>query len=104
MSNKLLNWREMPIGGMVVRAGNSEEYETGSWRTYRPVHVEERCIHCLRCWILCPDSAIKVEDGKMVGFDLDHCKGCGICAAECPPKCHAIEMKLDSECEDEASA
>ncbi len=104
MSNKLLNWKEMPIGGMVVDGGNSKEYETGSWRTYRPVHVEERCIHCLRCWILCPDSAIKVEDGKMVGFDLEHCKGCGICAAECPPKCNAIEMKLDSESEDEASA
>ena len=102
MSKKLLSWKEMPIGGMIVEAGNSEEYETGSWRTYRPVHVAERCVHCLRCWILCPDSAILVEDGKMVGFDYAHCKGCGICAAECPPKCHAIEMKLESEFADEA--
>ena len=101
MSEKLLTWKEMPIGGMIVEAGNSDEYLTGAWRTYRPVHVEDRCIHCLRCWILCPDSAILVKDGKMVGFDYDHCKGCGICARECPPKCHAIEMKLESEFEDE---
>ena len=93
--SKLLSWKEMPIGGMIVEAGNSEQYDTGSWRTYRPVRDEEKCIHCLRCWILCPDSAIIVKDGKMVGFDYDHCKGCGICARECPPKCHAIEMKLD---------
>ena len=98
--SKLLNWKEMPIGGMIVEAGNSVEYDTGSWRTYRPVRDEEKCIHCLRCWILCPDSAIIVKDGKMVGFDLDHCKGCGICASECPPKCHAIEMKLESEIEE----
>jgi len=46
------------------------------------------------CWISCPDSAIKVKDGKMIGFDLDYCKGCGICAAQCPVK--AIEM-IDEE-------
>jgi len=94
--SKLLSWKEMPIGGMIVDAGNSREYETGSWRTYRPVRDTERCINCLRCWILCPDSAIPVVDGKVAGFDYDHCKGCGICARECPPKCHAIEMKLDT--------
>ena len=99
MSRKLLSWREMPIGGTIPEAGNSDEYETGGWRTFRPVHVLERCIHCLRCWILCPDSAIYVKDGKMSGFDYAHCKGCGICARECPPKCHAIEMKLESEFE-----
>jgi len=98
--SKLLPWKDMPIGGMIVEAGNSDRYDTGSWRTYRPIHVAERCIHCLRCWILCPDSAVRVEDGKMVGFDYDHCKGCGLCARECPPKCHAIEMKLETECED----
>jgi len=90
--SKLLGWKDIPIGGMIVEAGNSDTYNTGSWRTYKPVHVEERCIHCLRCWILCPDSSVLVKDGKMVGFDYEHCKGCGICARECPPKCHAIEM------------
>ena len=85
----------MPIGGMVVEAGNSHQYHTAGWRTYIPVHASDRCISCLRCWILCPDSAVLVEDGTMAGFDYDHRKGCGICARECPSKCQAIEMKLD---------
>ena len=28
--------------------------------------------------------------GEPYAFDLDYCKGCGLCAAECP--CGAIEM------------
>lgn len=93
--SKLETWREMPLGGIIFQGGSSVGYRTGGWRTYKPMHVPERCIHCLRCWILCPDSAILVEDEKMIGFDYDHCKGCGLCARECPPKCHAIEMVLD---------
>ncbi len=27
-----------------------------------------------------------VEDSKVLGVDLKHCKGCGICATECPRK------------------
>jgi ferredoxin len=27
---------------------------------------------------------VDTENEKMVGFELDHCKGCGICAAVCP--------------------
>ncbi len=34
----------------------------------------------------------------MVGFDLDHCKGCGICAAQCPTEC--IEMVEEGRIED----
>ena len=34
----------------------------------------------------CPDMAIKVKDGKREQFDYDYCKGCGICALECPGK------------------
>jgi pyruvate ferredoxin oxidoreductase delta subunit len=36
------------------------------------------------CWLFCPDASVKVKNSKMVGFDLEHCKGCGICAAQCP--------------------
>ena len=81
--------------GAVTGAGGMAELYTGSWRTYVPVTDYEKCTHCMICWILCPDSAVQVEDDKKVGTDLVHCKGCGICAVECPT--NAIEMKLESE-------
>jgi pyruvate ferredoxin oxidoreductase delta subunit len=87
-----LGYKELPMGGKILEAGNSDRYETGGWRTFVPVHDAEKCTHCLLCWILCPDSAIIVKDGKWAGFDLKHCKGCGICAEECPPKIKAITM------------
>jgi pyruvate ferredoxin oxidoreductase delta subunit len=79
-------WRDIPIGGMILEAGNSVEYKTGEWRAFRPIFGEAACVHCMICWLFCPDSCILVdaENVKMVGFELDFCKGCGICAAECP--------------------
>ena len=91
------NWHEVAPGGAILEAGNSEEYNTGAWRTFRPIHDAEKCTNCLRCWILCPDGSIQVEDGKVVGINYFHCKGCGICAAECPPKIQAIAMELDTK-------
>ena len=85
-------WQDIPIGGLIIDAGNAEKYLTGSWRVQRPVHDKNKCINCLLCWVYCPDSAIIVKDGKIEGFDLEHCKGCGICAHECPPKVKAITM------------
>jgi pyruvate ferredoxin oxidoreductase delta subunit len=87
----LKGWKDMPIGGMILEAGNSAEYRTGGWRAFRPVRGEAECGHCMQCWLFCPDSSILVavspgdaEHEQMAGFDLDHCKGCGICAAVCP--------------------
>jgi pyruvate ferredoxin oxidoreductase delta subunit len=81
---------ELPAGGIITEAGNSAAYNTGDWRTLKPEFVAENCIHCMFCWIYCPDSAVLIdasgEKTKMIGFDFDHCKGCGICAQECPPK------------------
>ena len=89
---KAKGWKEIPIGGLIVEAGNAVDYKTGGWRTFMPIHDAEKCTNCLLCWIYCPDSAILLKDGKVVGIDLDHCKGCGICAHECPPKVQAITM------------
>ena len=83
-------WKDIPIGGMIVEAGNAVAYETGDWRAFRPILDADACIHCLLCWVYCPDSSILVKDEKMVGFALDYCKGCGICAEICPADC--IEM------------
>lgn len=90
------SWRELPKGGLIRDAGNSGEYETGDWRSQRPVWVPERCIHCLICWQVCPDIAIRVSEGRFVEFDYAHCKGCGMCARECPAKGKAIVMESEA--------
>jgi NADPH-dependent glutamate synthase beta subunit-like oxidoreductase len=49
------------------------------------------CFECDNCYGVCPDNAvIKLGPGAGFDIDLDFCKGCGICAAECP--CGAIRM------------
>ncbi len=83
---KLKGWKELEIGAVIPEPGNADNYNTGSWRAFRPQWIEDNCIQCLFCWIYCPDSAVTVKDGKRGEFDYDHCKGCGICANECPGK------------------
>ncbi|HSI80814.1 MAG TPA: NAD(P)-binding protein [Solirubrobacterales bacterium] len=50
------------------------------------------CFSCDNCYGVCPDNAVlKLGDpGEAYEIDLDYCKGCGICVAECPSG--AIEM------------
>jgi 2-oxoacid:acceptor oxidoreductase delta subunit (pyruvate/2-ketoisovalerate family) len=49
------------------------------------------CFECDNCYGVCPDNAvIKLGPGKRFKFNFDYCKGCGICATECP--CGAIRM------------
>ncbi|MEK7245250.1 MAG: NAD(P)-binding protein, partial [Pseudomonadota bacterium] len=49
------------------------------------------CFECDNCYGVCPDNAVrKLGPGKRFQFRYDFCKGCGLCAAECP--CGAIAM------------
>ncbi|MGD0197358.1 MAG: NAD(P)-binding protein [Solirubrobacteraceae bacterium] len=50
------------------------------------------CFSCDNCFGVCPDNAVIKPgvDGELYSFDFDYCKGCGLCAVECP--CGAIEM------------
>ncbi len=49
------------------------------------------CFECDNCYGVCPDNAVvKLGPGKRFRFNYDYCKGCGICATECP--CGAIRM------------
>ncbi|TNF55224.1 pyruvate ferredoxin oxidoreductase [bacterium] len=79
-------WEKLPQGSVVLEAGSSAKFKTGTWRSLRPKWIEENCIQCLFCWMFCPDMSVNVKDGKMTGFNFDYCKGCGICALECPGK------------------
>jgi len=52
------------------------------------------CLACDNCYGVCPDNAVLKLDppgAYAYAFDLDFCKGCGLCAQECP--CGAIEMQ-----------
>jgi 2-oxoacid:acceptor oxidoreductase gamma subunit (pyruvate/2-ketoisovalerate family)/2-oxoacid:acceptor oxidoreductase delta subunit (pyruvate/2-ketoisovalerate family) len=77
--------------GMVINKASNAQ--TGSWRTRKPVLIDEKCNFCGLCATLCPEGVL--EAAKETGWkpDLDQCKGCGICANECPRD--AIEMVLE---------
>jgi NADPH-dependent glutamate synthase beta subunit-like oxidoreductase len=51
------------------------------------------CFNCGNCHMYCPDCAVKVSTAGGYEFDYDFCKGCGLCAKECP--CHYIQMTLE---------
>jgi pyruvate ferredoxin oxidoreductase delta subunit len=77
-----------------------EAGHTGDWRNKRPAVVREKCLAvkagkdtCQICWVYCPDGCIARGVGPVI--DFDYCKGCGICAQECPSG--AIEMVPEHE-------
>jgi NADPH-dependent glutamate synthase beta subunit-like oxidoreductase len=44
------------------------------------------CFSCDNCYGVCPDNAVVKlgQPGERYDIDLDFCKGCGLCVAECP--------------------
>jgi 2-oxoacid:acceptor oxidoreductase delta subunit (pyruvate/2-ketoisovalerate family) len=49
------------------------------------------CFECDNCYGVCPDNAVvKLGPGKRFEINYDYCKGCALCAEECP--CGAIAM------------
>jgi Pyruvate/2-oxoacid:ferredoxin oxidoreductase delta subunit len=59
--------------------------------TGEAIFSAKRCFHCgictfcCLCYDYCPDVAIRMDRGERHReIDYDHCKGCGICAEECP--------------------
>jgi len=80
-------------------SGPGDAGKTGSWRIVRPVIDASICTpgkrkaaSCYICWLYCPDGVI--TQGFPPTIDLQYCKGCGICAQECPTK--AITMVEES--------
>ncbi|MCX5683810.1 MAG: 4Fe-4S dicluster domain-containing protein [Planctomycetota bacterium] len=82
--------------GCVAPPGMSVLNKTGAWRTNRPVFKHVTCIGCRACELVCPEGCVFENPGAKHtveklkrempnrDFDLDYCKGCGMCAAECP--------------------
>ncbi len=83
-------WKNVPMGGILLEPGSALKYKTGDWRAFKPIIDQSKCINCLICWIFCPDAAINRLE-KFVEVNYDYCKGCGVCANECPVKCIKME-------------
>ena len=81
------NKDEIPFGSGFA-AGHLTTVNSG-YRTFAPVIDYDKCIHCLMCFVYCPDGAI-CKDEINLTIDMNSCKVCGICAHECPKK--AITM------------
>ena len=65
------------------------QLDVSSWRVFTPILDKDKCIGCMRCYILCPEVAISMVD-KKADINYKNCKGCGICVEECPVQ--AIEF------------
>jgi pyruvate ferredoxin oxidoreductase delta subunit len=74
-------------------AGHLVEKNAG-WRSMCPSIDLNKCTACYRCYLLCPDGVIFKKDRK-IAIDYNFCKGCGVCAYECPAK--AISMLKESK-------
>jgi len=71
---------------------NSHVASVADWRLIKPVYNKDYCIDCQFCWVYCPDVSIISRDKKMIGIDMDHCKGCGICVEVCPTNPKSLLM------------
>ncbi len=56
--------------------------DTGNWRTARPIVDPEKCTYCGLCALYCPPQCM-ISMGDHFQANLEYCKGCGICLAEC---------------------
>jgi len=91
MSDQKLGASELPKGAVPFKS--SVEYETGDWGVEKPEIDRSKCTKCMLCHFFCPEGIITVRDDNYVEVDLRYCKGCGICAEECPAKCTTMVRK-----------
>jgi len=89
-SESELTWKDLEKGSIVTEPGSASQYQTGGWRSQRPILDINKCIKCGLCYLYCPEGCIEQDTEGYFRADLFYCKGCGICATECPKK--AIEM------------
>ncbi|MGV8073826.1 MAG: 4Fe-4S binding protein [Syntrophobacteraceae bacterium] len=78
------NYKELALGTAILKPGNASELKTGDWRSMYSVTDYEKCTKCGRCYIFCPDMVYSRNKDGYYEQNYYYCKGCGICAHECP--------------------
>lgn len=94
-SEDKLTWKDIEIGAIATEPGSAAQYQTGDWRSRRPEFDPKGCIKCGLCQMFCPEGCIHQDAQGFYVPDLYYCKGCGICARECPRK--TISMAEEKE-------
>lgn len=79
-----VTWKDLKPGSVVTDPGSAAQYNTGGWRSQRPVRDNSKCNKCGLCFLYCPEGCITEQEDGFFIHNLFYCKGCGICAAECP--------------------
>lgn len=83
--------KNLPVTPLASEPGNAARIaRMEAWRLADPIVDPSRCTLGLECLVYCPEGAISLEEGGIT-FSSSLCKGCGICANECPEK--AIYMR-----------
>ena len=94
MSKQKAKWETLK--GREFDAEAIAEYKEGraawSWRVFKPIVDDGACIRCWLCVDYCPEGVISKGE-ESVEIDYLVCKGCGVCAEECPVQ--AIKMERE---------
>ncbi len=91
---------EQPALDLVRRQSGFQEVVTGLTESNALFEARRclscgNCFECDNCYGVCPDNAVlKLGTGQGFKFNYDYCKGCGLCAAECP--CGAIQTQQET--------
>jgi len=94
----LKTWNDLTPGNVNPDAGNALKNYTGTYRKgIKPEFDETSCVNCFLCWLFCPESAFIKEGESIAGINYDYCKGCGICANECPVKQEPKPLEMKKE-------